>query len=424
MKKMEQTNKQTVYFQTNGQWYQNQIDLKDVYTLAHANHSGYGSSANVLINEMLANLMDLICQGLVDITSPLTITDFGCGQSKSANVLAAVVSENYLRIDSMLRQGRPYGDILDELEPAVQAANTVQVTALQQVMSYGHITVQRFDIGVPEFSTPLTKKADIVFCNDVFEHIPKADLPSFIQDLENSGNFVIASISLRDAVNYNKIKGEILLADAELQHEKPQSGIVLTKDVSGDYIFSLHVTIMPQDKWQKLLGERWTLLPAQDYTACSAMNFQPSAEYQAYKRELIAKIGFADFIPFPTPIGTKYEADPILFRRTAVMQPQKHLYKLNALEDYPESDFTHKERAETAAFFRFLGAEAAKSTQTGLWEFTVLPENFLKKLYALEHLSKREHGDNKSVAATAALLIADYNKGNTEEVDNYINNNL
>lgn len=420
---MKQTNKQTVYFQINGLWYQNQIDLKKIYSSAHANFSGYGTSANILINEMLANLIDLVRQGLVDIKKPFTITDFGCGQSTSANILAAVVSEKYLLIDAMLQADCSYGDIIKELKDAIQTANTLQITALQQVMSYGHITVQRYDFGIPEFATPLTQKADIVFCNDVFEHIPQADLPSFIQDLENSGKFAIASISLRDAVNYNQIKSETLLAGAELLADKPQSGVVLTKDISGDYIFSLHVTIMPQDKWQRLLGEKWTLLPAQDYTACSAMNFQPSAEYKGYKRELIAQIGFADFIPFPTQIGTKYETDPILFRRTANMQPQKHLYKLNALEDYPENDFTHKERAETEAFLHFIGAEIVKNKKTGLWEFTVLPEDFPKKLYALEHLSKKKTLEsNKLVAAAASTLIAEYNNGNTTEIDDYIKN--
>lgn len=418
MKETKQTNKQNVYFQSNGRWFQNQIDLKDIYTMAHANHSGYGTSANVLVNEMLANLLDVVGQGLADLNAPLVITDFGCGQSKAANVLAAVVSENYRLIDKMLEQSCSYGDILDKLAPAVKAADDqISGMDLEQIMSYGHITVQRFDIGVPKFSAPLPQKANIAFCNDVFEHIPQPDIPAFVEDLENSGDFVIASISLRDAVNYNKIKAEVLLNGAEELAGEPDKGVILTKDVSGDYIFSLHVTIMPQDKWQELLGEKWTLLPAQDYTACSAMNFRPSDEYQAYKKELIAQIGFADFIPFPTPLGTKYENDPILFRRTAAMQPQKHLYKLNALEGYPESDFTRKERAETMAFLKFLDADAVKNEQTGLWEFEALPQDYLNKLYALEALSKEEAQDDRSVAAAAAALIAEYNSGDTSKID-------
>lgn len=415
---MKQSNKQSVFFQNNGQWYTNQIDLKKVYTSVHADKAGYGSSANVLINEMMANLLDLARQNKIHLTQPFVITDFGCGQSKASNVLARVVSDTCVELEDMLRAGRSYGNILSYLAPIITAADEAMNAMPRQITRYKHIIVQRFDIGIPEFSTPLGVKADVTFCNDVFEHIPLADIPAFVRDLEASGDFVIASISLRDAVNYNKVDAEILL-DGAKPVDQPK-GLVLTQDESGAYIFSLHVSIMPQNVWQAILGSNWHLLPAQDYTACSAMNFEPSPEYQAYKRDLISQLGFADFIPLPTPIGSRYQNDPILFRRVVKMQPQKHLFKLNALESYPQNDFARRERAASMAFFDFIGVTPVKNEKTGLWELAQeLPADYISKLSTLDRLSKRcvnpkAQDANRQAAANADKLIAAYNNGNTK----------
>jgi hypothetical protein len=408
---MKQTKTQQVFFQNAGQWFKNNLDLETLYNDVHSAKCGYGTSANQLVNEMMANVLELICQGYIDISKPFTITDYGCGQSKASNVLAKVICSRVDTIIQMLASDCSYGEVLEYLAPIIVAADSEKVDHLDQITKYGHITVQRYDIGIPEFAKPLTVKADIVFCNDVFEHIPTEDLPAFIEDLENAGEYVIASISLRDAVNYSKIPADVLLNGAEQVECKPESGIVLEQEESGDYIFSLHVSIMPQDKWQQILTEKWTLMPAQDYTACSAMNFKPSEEYKSYKRTLISQIGFADFIPFPTPVGSKYEQDPVLFVRTAKMQPQKHLYKLNALEHYEDSEFKRAELAKTEAFFKFIEAKVRKNEESGLWEFEDLPVDFLEKLYILEHLSKAtvNNNDQAEVDKNADVIIAKYN---------------
>ena len=205
----------------------------------------------------------------------------------------------------------------------------------------------------------------------------------------------------------------MLLNGAQPISDEPRTGIILEQDASGAYIFSLHVSILPQDQWQQILTEKWTLLPAQDYTACSAMNFEPSEEYKSYKRTLIAQIGFADFIQFPTPIGSKYEQDPVLFMRTARMQPQKHLYKLNALEHYADSEFKRAELAKTEAFLNFIGADVRKNKESGLWEFEMLPPSYLAKLYSLERLSKvTVTSDNQAeVDKNAEVIIAKFNSG-------------
>ena len=107
-------------------------------------------------------------------------------------------------------------------------------------MHYKHITVQRYDLGIPEFSAKPTQRADVVFCNDVMEHIPEMELPNFIKELETAGKYVVASISLRDAVNYMAVSQKDLMAKAcPLTQEPKQGGIVLKRQNScNDFIFS------------------------------------------------------------------------------------------------------------------------------------------------------------------------------------------
>lgn len=405
---------QTVYFLYINRWYKNAIEMEKLYREVHSASAEYGISADQLLKEMLANIFDLAATGRIDLKN-FVITDYGCGRSTASNRVAQIIAEAGEFIAEMLNAKTSYDTILLCLEPKIKEVATRKITSLDQVMTYGQITVQRYDIGVKEFSAPLEQKADVVFCNDVFEHIPFDDVPAFIQDLENAGKYVLASISLRDAVNYSKLSKEVLLdgAVAVEAEDIPSNAIVLTEDTFGSYIFSLHVTIMPQNKWQEVLGDGWTLLPAQDYTAVAASNFEPSEVYQAYKRELIAQIGFADFIPFPTEVGSTYEKDATLFRRTALIQPVKHVYKLNALENYPDSEFKTSERRESEAFLQFVGAVVEKNPATGLWELVSLDANYLKRLYALEYLSKAEGGK------TADEIIADYNNGLSSEVDSY-----
>lgn len=396
----KEKNIQKVSFKLSDQWYDSTIDLKRVYSSVHSNAKSYGSSANQLVNEMFANLLELAIQKKIELTSPFTITDYGCGQSKAANILAEVVAANAEKIAVLLETGKSFNEIMKEMSPKIKKADEKAISFLPAQSVYGQILVQRYDIGIPEYSEKPEKKADVVFCNDVFEHIPEAEIPVFIGGLEEAGKYIFASISLRDAVNYMAIPEKMLWENA--QKVDMPSGIILTKDDSGDYIFSLHVSILPQERWQEILGKNWRLLPAQDYTAVSAMNFQPSAEYQASKRELISQLGFADFIPFPTKLGSRYEKDPILWRRTALMQPQKHIQKLNALEGYPESTFKEKERQESLDFFAYIGAKVRK--ENGIWRIEEMPD-FLDKLTCLEVLSKTDAATDAEVQENAKKII-------------------
>ena len=395
-------NLQKVSFKLANQWYDSVIDLKSVYTSVHAGAKNYGSSANQLVSEMFANLLELAFQKKIDLTNTLLITDYGCGQSKASNVLAEVLANNAEKIASLMEKGVGINEILQDLSQEIKNADSAEVTEIiPRVTKYRHIIVQRYDIGIPEYSIKPVNKADVVFCNDVLEHIPEHELPDFLTGLQEAGKYIFASISLRDAVNYMAIPESMLWENA--QKVDAPSGIVLTKDVSGAYIFSLHVSVLPQSKWQEILGSQWTLLPAQDYTAVSAMNFAPSAKYQAEKRDLIAQVGFADFIPFPTKMGTRYEQDPILWRRTALMQPQKHIQKLNALEGHPESAFKAKEKQESLEFLSYIGAKISQK-EDGSWELEDMPE-FLDKLAELEKLSKAGNKTDEAVKAAATKII-------------------
>ncbi len=393
-------NLQIVSFEQSNQWYESLIDLKGVYSSVHSNSKGYGSSANLLVNEMFANLLELAFQKKIELSSPLIITDYGCGQSKASNILAEIIANNVERISSAISAGKSINEILREMSPKIKEADNKEVSFLPQSVSYGHILVQRYDIGIAEYSMKPKYKADVVFCNDVFEHIPETDLLAFIAGLQEAGQYIFASISLRDAVNYMKVPEGMLWENAK-KVDAPK-GIILTRDdVSGEFIFSLHVSIFSQSRWQEILGSDWTLLAAQDYTAVSAMNFRPSEEYQKAKRDLISQFGFVDFIPFPTKLGSRYERDPILWRRTALMQPQKHIQKLNVLESFPESAFKKQETEESLAFLSFIGVSFTKN---GIWEIEKVPD-FLDKLYQLEQTCKKDSLSDIEVERKAKEII-------------------
>lgn len=396
----KEKNLQKVSFKLGESWYSCDIDLKRVYSSVHSAAKTYGSSANMLVNEMFANLLELVFQKKIKLDAPLVITDYGCGHSKATNVLAMVIAENAEKILTMVENGRELKDILREMGAAISEVDAREIKTLPQTSCYRNVTVQRYDIGIAEYARKPEQKAQIVFCNDVFEHIPEEELPAFIAGLEEAGKYIFASISLRDAVNYKAIPEGVLWETA--QKVEAPSGIVLTKDLSGDYIFSLHVSVLPVQKWQEILGEKWTLLPAQDYTAVSAMNFRPSETYQMMKIELISQLGFADFIPFPTKLGSRYEKDQILWRRTALMQPQKHIQKLNVLENYPEGSFRELETRESLEFLAFVGAKIKK--ENGIWKIERLPY-FLDKLSELEELAKRDAHSDEEVRKASRKII-------------------
>lgn len=131
----QEQNLQKVSFQLSDQWYENTFDLKKVYTSVHK-AKAYGCSANQLITEMFANLLDLAFQKKIELTFPFIITDYGCGRSKAANVLAEVVSDNADRISTALQNGKSISEILQEISPEIKKENGVwQIEELPEFLS-------------------------------------------------------------------------------------------------------------------------------------------------------------------------------------------------------------------------------------------------------------------------------------------------
>ena len=428
---MKQNNTLAVHFyDKKGQLLASEVNLKMVYHKMHSNFTNYestdyGASANQLVEGKLPIIFDLHKQGLINITKSLTIRDYGCGESTFLLIIAQILARKAKSIARMLAADWDYERIINKLRPTIDAICKLPVCHPRQVMEFGHITAEFFDIGIPMFAKRLPLPADIVFCNDVFEHIPYEDLPAFINDLEASGKYVAANISLRDAVNYLRIDAKDLLEDAQLITEAPYGSRFLEADTDGkSYILSLHATIMSKEKWAKLLGNGWVLQPSQDYTACEATNFVPSSQYMGFKYTLIAKLGFVDFIPWPTKPGSRYEIDETLKRRTANMQAKKLLMELNTLEEFPDSSFKTTELDKLAAWMNFLGVKAVKDAD-GVWVYEDMPENVIKKLYALELFSKlnlTKDAEYSAVAKKATNIIKNYNDGLKAKVNKFCAN--
>ena len=394
---MKQNNIQRVYFCAGGQWYTKEISLKHVYTRVHAEKEDYAMFGMDLAEEMMLNILYLAKQGMVDLNG-LIITDYGCGKAAASNAVGAALAGEC--VGNLISSGATLEEVMAFVRPMIVAPEKVPA----QIEHYGFITVQRYDIGVPRYSHPLEQKADVVFCNDVFEHIPSQDITAFIASLEDAGKYIFASISLRDAVNYVTFTEKELLEGAEVVTKPGENGIVLEKDNTGNFIFSLHVSVFTEAKWKGLLGHNWSLLPAQDYTAVSAVNFTPGEDYRSLKMAEIMKAGFADFIPWPTPIGSSYEGEPTLFMRTAKMQAFKHQRKLEVLKSYPDCEFKFTEGGISEAWLRFIGND----------------ENSLKRLYALDEIAKKDGGDDAAVAAKAVKLLVDYVCGDKKAIDEWV----
>ena len=399
---MKQRNKQKVYFCVGCHWYTKEISLKSVYERVHAEAFGYGSSADNLLAEMSLNLLNLARLGKVDLKS-FTVTDYGCGRSTAANTVGKIFSLVGKEVKARLSRGEGLLEVMEFIKPLLSKVNAEKHVP-EQIEKYGKIVVQRYDIGIQEFSKPLEKKADVVFCNDVLEHIPEGDLPAFIEALQEVGEYIFASISLRDAVNYSAFLEEDLLEGAEAVEKPAKDGIVLEKNGAGDYIFSLHVSVFSEAKWQGILGIGWHLLPAQDYTAVSGVNFEPGTEFRNLKLSEIARTGFADFIPWPTPMGSKYEQDPLLFERTGEMQASKHRRKLEVLKNYPEGEFKTSEKAISVLWLDFIGDDPYS-----LW-----------RLDAVDALAKVGANDDEEAAEKALQLVANYVCGDKKKINEWI----
>ncbi|MBR2299713.1 MAG: hypothetical protein IJ870_03970 [Alphaproteobacteria bacterium] len=408
---MEEKKLTTVFFQdTEGQWLKNQIDLKALQMKLPLVDTKSVKWPDVFVCEMMFNIFELVRQKHISFGSSLIITDIMGGKSNAANKVGCFWVANVDGFEVMLENGRTFDEVIDYALGELKDYNNVKMKLAEQITCYDYgktVEVQNSDESIKAYAAPLLKKADIVFCNGLLAHTPAEDIPAVLDKIKNAGKYVFMTIPLRPSVGCVLLKEKELFNGAEVANQVPRGAVVLEKNEDGNYILPAHVLVLDQKQWQQLLGEEWVLLPSTDCTAVLAVNFTPSAEYVEQKKRIIAKYGFADFAPFPTLVKTPAEKNPILLRRTAAIQPLKHVMKLEALEAYPQSDFKARETSKSKALLEFAGL---KPNSSGIYQLEDIPKDGINKLLDAEAkaksclLEKPKNADQK-VAENFAELI-------------------
>lgn len=403
----------TVFFQdTEGHWLKNEIDLKTLQMKLQLVDTKSVKWPDAFVCEMMLNIFELVRQKHISFDSSFVITDIMGGKSNAANKVGCYWAANVDGFEVMLENGNTFDGVIDYALEELKSYNNVKMKPAEQITCYDYgktITVQNYDERVKAYATPLLNKADIVFCNGLLAYTPVEDIPNLLDKIKNAGKYVFMTIPLRPSPGYVLLKGNELISGAMPAEQAPSGAVVLEKNENGDYILPAHVSVLDKKQWQQLLGEEWVLLPSTDCTAVLAVNFKPSAEYDELKKRIVAKYGFADFIPFPTLVKTPAEKNQLLLKRTAAIQPLKHLMKLEALEAYPQSDFKTRETAESKALLQFAGL---KPNSSGAYRLEDMPKESIQKILDAEAkaktclIEKPKDADQKVAEKFAELIGA------------------
>ena len=149
---------------------------------------------------MLANLLELALQKKLDISKPFIITDYGCGRSKAANILAELIAENSEQIAEMLANGNKIGST----EVADGIKINIDWTALKKKEAVFPEVHHRFhDIHIPLFKievmylvssgTEMIVQIPFDETKDIgFYHLPETALATIIP--QNHWKFVPAKV--------------------------------------------------------------------------------------------------------------------------------------------------------------------------------------------------------------------------------------
>ena len=356
----------------------------------------YGASAEYLQWEVLFNILNLARLGKIDIER-FSIVDYGCRRTTLVNVIAMTLSKVSRQVSIMLAKKLDLIEIMNFIEPTLSEISSQKWEHISQEEVYGSIVARRYDASVPEFSAPLQEKSDIVICLDWFEHLPKRYLGAFVKELETIGRYLIGNVFLRPAVNYATFSKAALLKGA-VWVKTPSEESILLEQEGENYLFPLHLTILKQEEWMKILGEGYFSLPGPDWTAFFVYNFYPGEDFKLLKEKAIERKGWVDYIPLPVRLFSKYEKEknPLLFEKVIRMQHLKWQLLLDTLKNY------------SPGFFRKLWEDQAK-----LWLAFIgdNEEEGVEKLYALEALSKEGFNSDGEVAEMAQLIVEDYLKG-------------
>jgi len=367
-----------------GQWLKKQIDLKMAQKKLPFIETRSTIQPNTLVCEMMLDIFEVLKKKHINFESSFIVTDVGDGKSIAAHHAGSCWSANVDGFEVSIRYGGTLDDAIMHVMDNVKQENEVKHGQTPQVVVYDYshsVTIQSFDEGMKAYAEPLSQKADILYCNGLLARTPVDDIPELVKELKKMGKYIFLTIPLIPSAGYVKLEASMLMKDAQEVAEVPNGAVVLKKSKDGDYILPANISVLDKRQWQKLLGDGWTFLPSVDCTCISAVNFNPSTEYLRDKKKLVELYGFADQIPFPSPVKSPVEKDELLSARNAGLQPLKHLLRLEALKSYPESDFKTQEIQKSRAFLKALGIKEDCKPDD-------LPKNFVDKLLSWENEAK------------------------------------
>lgn len=407
---MEELKKMTeVFFQnTEGKWLKNQIDLKAAQKKLPFIEARSLTQPNALVCEMMLDIFEVLKQKHINFESSFIVSDIGDGKSNAANRSGGFWSANVDGFEVSMHYGGTLEDVISYALNEVKMSNEIKYKQAPQVVVYDYphdVTVQNFDESVKAYAEPLSKKADILYCNSLLARTPVADIPALIEDLKKMGKYVFLTIPLIPSAGYVTLKASTLEKKALEVGAVPDGAVILEKNKDGDYILPANISVLSKKQWQKLLGDGWTFVPSVDCTCVSAVNFSPSAEFLQYKKKIVEMCGFADQLTFPSPVKSPVEKDALLSARNAELQPVKHLMMIEALKSYPKSAFKEQQLQRSRAFLEALGIKEGTKPKD-------LPKNFVDKLLSLETKAKaclqekvKQSVANKMIAEKFAEII-------------------
>ena len=401
---MEELKKTEVFFQNaDGRWLKNQIDLKAAQKKLPFIEARSLTQPNALVCEMMLDIFEVLKQKHINFESSFIVSDIGDGKSNAANRSGGYWSANVDGFEVSIHYGGTLDEVISRTLNEVKMSNEIKYKQTPQVVVYDYshsVTVQNFDESVKAYAEPLSKKADIVYCNSLLARTPVADIPALIEDLKKMGKYIFLTIPLIPSAGYVTLKASTLMKKALEVDKVPDGAVILEKNKDGDYLLPANISVLSKKQWQRLLGDGWTFLPSVDCTCVSAVNFSPSAEFLQHKKRIVELCGFADQIPFPSLVKSPVEKDALLSARNAALQPVKHLMRIEALKSYPKSDFKEKELQKSRAFLKALGINEDCKPEN-------LPKNLVDKLLSWETKAKAFLQQEKVKQSLANQMVAE-----------------
>ncbi len=406
----------TVFFQdTEGHWLKNAIDLGAFRSKFPLIGARAVLQPRAIYSEMFLNIFELCRLGLIKFENDFAITDYGGGKSNVLNFDGLMWAANVDGFTVAKEYGSTFDEVVENGLVMFKTISSFKRMTSKAVEAYDYgitVTVRNFDTGINAYEKPLEGQAEIVFCNSLLAHTPLEDISSTLTAIESAGKYVFLTIPLRPSANYVVIAQDKLFKNAESVSEPPKDAIVLQKAENG-YLLAENVCVLSKNDWKRILGNKWTLLPSSDYTSVCAVNFTPSAGFVDKRRQVISDFGFADYLPFPTPMKSLFEKDSVLLRRSAELQPLKHVMKLEELKSYPQSAFKEKEQEKSRAFLQFIGL---MPDENGNYDLASLKKDYVEQIIALEKEAKSVlTGTEKASKADAIVsqradeIIAEHN---------------